>query len=60
MNRSVNTEKPSDQILDQVLTSFSDDSICRGSMEWTVWNSASGPINGNDFEILADHVKFFG
>ena len=29
-------------------------------MQWTDWNSASDAENGNDFEILEDHVKFFG
>ena len=45
---------------------ISDDSTCKewngSSMGWTTWESASNATenNGNDFEILADHVEFFG
>ena len=29
-------------------------------MNWTIWKSASNASDGNDFEILADHVRLFG
>ena len=29
-------------------------------MQWTDWKSASDAKNGNDFEILGDHIKLFG
>ena len=29
-------------------------------MGWTAWTSASNANDGNDFEIIADHVKLFG
>ena len=37
-----------------------DNSVCQDLMIWTKWKSASNADNGDDFEILADHVKFFG
>ena len=39
---------------------ISDDSTCQNSMQWTDWRSSSDAKNGNDFEILDDHVKYFG
>jgi len=42
------------------LKTVSDYSTCKGPMKWTGWNSAYDANDGNDFEILADHVKLFG
>ena len=33
---------------------------CSDLFKWTDWKSAFEAKNGHDFEILADHVKFFG
>ena len=53
-------EIPTDDI--GIFTTFTDDSICLENRlkQWTAWNSASSAETGNDFEILADHIKFFG
>ena len=53
-------EHPTEKEYKEIFTTFSDNSTCQESMQWTVWNSASDAVNGNDFEILADHQKFFG
>ena len=58
-----NTKPPTDQMINEIFTTFSDDSICQGLMEWTTWRSASNDGNardGNDYETLADHIKYFG
>ena len=54
-----NVERPTDEKIEEIFTK-ADNSTCQGSMQWTVWNSASDTDNGNDFEILADHQQFFG
>ena len=52
-------QRPKDEDITEIFTK-ADNSTCQGPMQWTVWNSASDADNGNDFEILADHQKFFG
>ena len=42
------------------LKTVSDSSTCNNPMKWTGWHSAYDANDGNDFEILADHVKLFG
>ena len=42
------------------MTDYDDNNTCFGSNRWTDWYSTSNVTNGNDFEILADHVNIFG
>ena len=54
-----NITPPTKEMMNEIFTTFHDNSTCRGSMEWTIWNSVSGAIDGNDYEALADHIKIF-
>ena len=60
------TKLPSEEMVHNIFTTFSNstesDSICKSQngMKWTVWSSAYNATNGSDFEILADHQKYFG
>ena len=56
----VGVQPPTNEEYKTIFTTFSDNSTCQASMQWTVWNSASDAVNGNDFEILADHISLFG
>ena len=53
-------EPPTDEAYMEIFQNFSDISTCQQPMQWTVWKSASNASNGNDFELLVDHINFFG
>ena len=59
-NGCIRMMPPTDQKMYEVFTTYSDNTICQGSMEWTSWKSASDVTDGNDFELLADHINRFG
>ena len=60
MENNTKFTPPTDDQIKSLFTTYSDSFACQGSMEWTAWNSASDATSGNDFEILADHIKLFG
>ena len=51
---------PTDEEYMEIFQNYSETSTCQQSMQWTVWKSASNVSNGNDFELLVDHINFFG
>ena len=48
---------PSEKEIKRIMTD-DNKAFCKGNYQWTTWYSHDNVSNGNDFETLADHVKF--
>ena len=53
---------PDEKELESIYTAvIDDDSKCNGVNHWTSWNNIGSPTenDGNDYELLADHIRWF-
>ena len=48
---------PSEEEIYRIMTD-DNKTYCKGDNQWTSWYSHDDATNGNDFEILADHVDY--
>ena len=49
---------PSPEEFERIMKDDNKD-YCKDSNEWTQWYSADDATNGNDIEILAEHVNIY-
>ena len=55
-----NYTQPSESELESIYTTVAcDESKCHGWNHWTEWNSIIDAADGNDYEMLQDHIFLF-